>query len=55
MYLLQELLKKMDVPQGRLNDFGWLARNLHIRNGEHPDFDRAMLIIKNKLKIQKKG
>ena len=43
---LQQLLERMDVPTLRRNDMGWLTRNLGIRNSEHPDFNRAIELIK---------
>jgi hypothetical protein len=39
----------MDVPEQRKTDWGWLNRNLDVRNKEHPDFERAMQIIKSLL------
>jgi hypothetical protein len=42
---LNNILNTMDIPQQRRLDFGWLRRNLGIRNSENPDFNRAMLII----------
>lgn len=46
---LKLILDKMDVPEQRKTDFGWLNRNLGVRNKEHPDFERAMQIIKSLL------
>lgn len=43
---LQELLHGMDVPENRKNDIGWLNRNLFIRNSVHPNFEQAVVIIK---------
>lgn len=43
---LKLILNKMNVPEGRKSDLGWLGRNLAIRNSNHPDFNRAMELIK---------
>ena len=51
---LLSILKKMDVPQGRdwldsrerTRNMLWLMRNMGIRNSQHPDFHRAMAIIR---------
>ena len=50
---LKLILDKMDVPETRKTDFGWLNRNLGVRNKEHPDFERAMQIIKSLLWSEK--
>lgn len=42
---LREILSTMDVPSGRVNDLPWLARNLQVRNSDHPDFAEAREII----------
>jgi hypothetical protein len=42
---LTQLLDNMEVPEGRKGDLGWLARNLAIRNSEHPDFMRARNLV----------
>jgi len=42
---LTQLLDNMDVPEGRKNDLNWLARNLAIRNSEHPDFTKAKNLV----------
>lgn len=49
---LDEILKTMDVPEGRKNDLGWLMRNLAIRNKEHKDFRSAVSLIKEILKLE---
>lgn len=49
---LDEILKTMDVPEGRKNDLGWLMRNLAIRNKEHKDFRSAVSLIKEILKME---
>lgn len=46
---LDEILEDMDVPAMRMRDMGWLNRNLGVRNGDHPDFKRAMELIKDSL------
>ena len=43
---LEDLLCDMDVPDQRINDYGWLRRNLGINNSNHPQFRRAMDILK---------
>jgi hypothetical protein len=43
---LQQILAGMDIPAERLTDLGWLARNLPICNGEHPDLERALGLIR---------
>jgi len=44
---LQKILETMDVPKMRLNDRAWLLRNLGVRNKEHPDFEKAMSLIRD--------
>lgn len=46
---LQHLLNKLDVPEGRKEDFGWLSRNLLIRN-KGADAERALELVKQLLK-----
>ena len=38
---LPSLIKGMDVPARRKEDVRWLARNLGVRNSEHPGFQDA--------------
>lgn len=45
---LKILLDDMIVPNERKSDIRWLAKNLAIRNSEHPNFSEAMKIIKTK-------
>ena len=47
---LNEILKTMDVPKERTNDYRWLIRNLGIRNGNHPLLNEAIELLKRKLK-----
>lgn len=51
---LNELLKKMDVPQIHKNptskDIPWLNRNLHIRNSKHANYEEALKIVQELLK-----
>ena len=49
---LQELLSTMDIPQGRKTDLRWLARNLAIRNGENPNFEKANNLINRLLFVK---
>jgi hypothetical protein len=48
---LADLLAGMDVPEQRKTDLRWLARNLAIRNGDHPNFEAAFVLIKTQIKI----
>lgn len=43
---LESLTRNMDVPVFRRTSIKWLARNLAIRNSDHPDFQEAMDVIK---------
>lgn len=45
---LREMLDKMDVPEGRKDDLGWLRRNLPIRNSDHQDFRAAFRLVLEK-------
>ena len=47
---LELILDSMDIPEMRRQDLGWLNRNLAVRNSNHPDFMRAMQLIKELLK-----
>lgn len=45
--VLKQILETMDVPPVRIGDIPWLARNLAIRNWQHPRFKEAEdLIVK---------
>jgi hypothetical protein len=48
------LLGDMDVPRKRVveEDWRWLARNLHIRNGSHPDFPEVQDILRKLIRSQ---
>jgi hypothetical protein len=46
---LRCLTSKMDVPETRRASIHWLARNLTIRNSNHPDFPLAMQLVKELL------
>lgn len=48
---LQTILVTMDVPPARKTDYGWLKRNLAVRNGSHPDFKEAFRLIIGQLVI----
>jgi len=55
MKTLLELLRRMDLPDHRkendtIHNVRWLARNLGVRNEDHPNFDRTMEVIKRILK-----
>lgn len=43
---LQEVLIGMKVPSQRTKDIGWLDRNLAIYNSDHPNFLKAVWLIK---------
>ena len=51
---LVEILKSMDVPRRRCelskNNLRWLARNIAVRNRDHPQFEDAFNLIKLLLK-----
>jgi len=49
---LQAILATMDVPPLRKTDYGWLKRNLGVRNGSHPDFKEAFRLIIGQLVIE---
>ena len=49
---LQAILAAMDVPPLRKTDYGWLKRNLGVRNGSHPDFKEALRLIIGQLVIE---
>lgn len=51
---LKNLLKKMDIPSYRFDNFSfnnltWLRKNLAKRNSNHPNFNQAFNEIKRKL------
>jgi len=43
---LLEILAGMDVPSARVEDIGWLLRNLAINNFDHPDLREAIAILR---------
>ena len=49
---LQSILDTMDVPPARKTDYGWLKRNLAVRNGSHPDFKEAFRLAIGQLVIE---
>jgi hypothetical protein len=51
---LLPILNTMDIPVLRKTDLQWLKRNLAIRNRNHPDFHRAMVIIHDLLRGKSK-
>mgnify|MGYP006871045053 CR=1 FL=1 len=53
MERLKEILATMDIPPMRVNDLGWLQRNIQINNGEHPDIETALQLIKQQWKENK--
>lgn len=44
--LFDSLVADMDIPESRKHDWGWLRRNLGIRNSSHENFEQAMVILK---------
>ena len=48
---MTKLVSKMDVPSFRKEDPFWLNRNLSIRNANHPNFDKAMKVISQLVKM----
>ena len=46
MNRLQEILSTMDIPELRKNDMRWLLRNMSVRNSKHPDFQEALMLIR---------
>lgn len=43
---LTKILETMDVPHNRKQDVNWLWRNLGVRNGFKPGFQRAKELLK---------
>jgi hypothetical protein len=52
---LKALLLSMSVPPKRvaMNDVGWFIRNLGIQNADHPNFKRAMELLKSDIGFRK--
>lgn len=44
---LARVLENMDVPKFRFKDIGWLKRNIHINNSNHPNILLAQWLIRN--------
>ena len=42
---LEKLTKFMDVPCFRYSNIKWLARNLKIRNANHPSYPEAQALV----------
>lgn len=49
---LETILQTMDIPIGRKTDYRWLIRNLAIRNGNNPQFERAYFLIRKALRSE---
>jgi len=49
---LIRILKTMDLPEERIarKDWRWFLRNIRIRNENHPDIQKAILVLKELLK-----
>jgi hypothetical protein len=43
---LLEILEGMDVPPARVDDIGWLLRNIGINNFDHPDLREAVALLR---------
>lgn len=52
--LFDSLTVDMDIPENRKRDWGWLHRNLGIRNSNHEHFDEAISVLKAIIREQKK-
>ena len=50
---LQNILNSMVVPKLRKDDFKWLLRNLEIYNSHHPQYEEAINLIKELMKLNK--
>lgn len=53
---LSRILRKMNLPQHRKNrmtssNLKWLAKNLSVKNSDHPDYQEALDIIKAQVRI----
>ncbi len=51
---LIKILNKMDIPESRkdlsnISNIRWLSRNIHFRNSNHKNYDKAVKIIKQLL------
>lgn len=49
---LRLLLADMEVPPDRVDDLGWLSRNLGIRNRNHKNYPLAEELIKKLRKAE---
>lgn len=47
---LKSLTKSMDIPTFRQDRPHWLAKNMEVRNSEHPNYEAAMEIVKTLVK-----
>lgn len=52
--LFDSLVADMDIPESRKHDWGWLRRNLGIRNSSHENFDEAVSLLKIIIREQNK-
>lgn len=52
--LFDSLTVDMDIPENRKRDWGWLRRNLGIRNSNHEHFDEAISVLKTIIREQNK-
>jgi hypothetical protein len=48
---LENLVENMNVPSFRTRSVSWLFRNLGMQNSGHPDFERAMSIVRELKKM----
>lgn len=54
MNRLTEILSSMDIPASRTDitnesNVRWLLRNIHINNGDNPNLDEAINLIKQEV------
>lgn len=43
---LRKTVKGMEIPSFRIRDLHWLNKNLGKRNANHPEFNKAMGLIR---------
>ena len=43
---LNQSLRKMDVPRDKIGDYKWLIVNLGKKNSNHPEYHRAMSVLR---------
>ncbi len=48
---LVKLISPMDIPVFRRESIYWLSKNLHVRNSNHKNYEQAINIIQQLLKM----